>query len=109
MKHLSEGESCWQPSADGLQFPVIKRFRHKGLEGLFLTGSRKGIDAQLVEKLRRILLRLSDGPLPDAMMAPGYRQHQLKGDRKGSWSVWVSGNYRLTFDIEGEDATNVDL
>jgi proteic killer suppression protein len=88
---------------------VIKRFRHKGLEALFRTGSVKGIDAQLAGKLRRILLRLSDGPLPEAMALPGYRLHQLKGDRKGSWSVWVSGNYRLTFDIEGEDATNVDF
>jgi proteic killer suppression protein len=88
---------------------VIRRFRHKGLEALFRTGSAKGIDAQLAAKLRRMLARLSDGPLPDAMALPGYRLHQLKGDRRGSWSVWVSGNYRLIFDIEGEDATNVDF
>ena len=69
---------------------MIKRFRHKGLEFLFISGSGKGIDAQLVGKLRRILLRLNDGPLPDAMMLPGYRLHQLEGDRKGTWSVWVS-------------------
>jgi len=43
------------------------------------------------------------------MSLPGYRLHQLKGERKGVWSVWVSGNYRLTFEIEGEDATNVDF
>ena len=42
-------------------------------------------------------------------MAPGYGLHQLKGDLNGSWSVWVSGNYLLTFDFEGEDATNVDF
>ena len=88
---------------------MIKRFRHKGLEALFRTGSTKGIDAQLAGKLRRMLLRLNDGPLPDAMSLPGYRLHQLKGDRKRSWSVWVTGNFRLIFDIEGEDATNVDL
>ncbi len=67
------------------------------------------MDAQLGPKVRRILARLDDGPLPEAMALPGYRLHQLKGDRKGTWSVWVSGNYRVTFDIEGEDATNVDL
>jgi toxin HigB-1 len=88
---------------------MIKRFRHKGLETLFVTGSAKGVDAQLAAKLRRVLARLHDGPLPEAMALPGYRLHQLKGDRKGSWSVWVSGNYRVTFDIEGEDATNVDF
>jgi len=39
----------------------------------------------------------------------GHELRQLKGERKGIWSVWVSGNYRLTFEIEGEDATNVDF
>ena len=56
-----------------------------------------------------MLMRLNDGPLPEAMSLPGYRLRQLKGDRKGSWSVWVSGNYRLLFDIEGADAANVDF
>ena len=88
---------------------MIKRFRHKGLEALFLSGSTKGIDAQLAGKLRRILARLNDGPLPEAMALPGYRLHELRGNRKGTWSVWVSGNYRVTFEIEGEDATNVDF
>ena len=88
---------------------MIKRFRHKGLETLFQTGSVRGVDAHLAPKLRRILLRLNDGPLPEAMALPGYRLHPLKGDRQGTWSVSVSGNFRLTFEIEGEDATNVDL
>lgn len=88
---------------------MIRRFRHKGLEGLFLTGSTKGIDAQQADKLRRMLQRLQDGPLPDAMNLPGYRLHELKGERQGSWSVRVTGNWRLVFEIEGADATNVDL
>ena len=88
---------------------MIKRFRHKGLETLFRTGSTKGVDPQLAPKLRRILLRLNDGPLPQAMALPGFRLHPLKGDRQGTWSVWVSGNTRLTFEIEDDDATNVDL
>ena len=88
---------------------MIKRFRHKGLETLFTTGSTKGVDAQLAPKLRRMLARLNDGPLPEAMALPGYRLHQLKGDRKGSFAAWVTGNWRLTFDIEGQDATNIDL
>lgn len=88
---------------------MIRRFRHKGLEALFRTGNGKGVDAQLAPKLRRMLARLNDGPLPEAMSLPGYKLHQLKGELKGSWAVWVSGNYRLIFDIEGEDATNVDF
>jgi proteic killer suppression protein len=87
---------------------VIKRFRHKGLEKLFLTGSAKGIDARLAPKLRRMLSLLSSGPLPGAMALPGYKLHQLSGDRAGCWAAWVTGNHRLTFEIDGEDATNVD-
>ena len=88
---------------------MIKRFRHKGLETLFKTGSPKGVDASLAPKLRRMLALLHSGPLPEAMRLPGYKLHSLKGDRKGSWAAWVSGNYRLVFDIDGEDAVNVDL
>ncbi|HEY1782481.1 MAG TPA: type II toxin-antitoxin system RelE/ParE family toxin [Roseiarcus sp.] len=88
---------------------MIKRFRHKGLEALFRTGSAKGVNAQLAPKLRRALLRLNDGPLPEAMALPGFRFHSLKGDRDGVWSVWITGNDRLTFEIDGEDAINVDL
>jgi proteic killer suppression protein len=40
---------------------------------------------------------------------PGYRLHQLKGNRAGTWSVTVSGNWRVTFTFEGEDAYDVDL
>jgi len=40
---------------------------------------------------------------------PGYRLHQLKGNRTGTWSVTVSGNWRVTFTFEGEDAYGVDL
>jgi proteic killer suppression protein len=88
---------------------MITGFRHKGVEALFRTGSTKGVNPQLAPKYRRILLRLSDGPLPEALALPGYRLHRLKGDRSGAWSVWVSGNWRVTFEIDGEHATNVDL
>ena len=43
------------------------------------------------------------------MNLPGNRLHELKGDRKGAWSITVSGNWRLTFSFEGEDARDVDL
>lgn len=88
---------------------MIRRFNHKGLEALFLSGGAKGLDAQLAIKLRRMLARLNDGPLPDAMSLPGYKLHRLRGEREGTWSVWVSGNYRLTFEIEDGDATKVNF
>jgi proteic killer suppression protein len=33
------------------------------------------------------------------MDIPGYRLHQLKGSRKGFWSISVNGNWRLTFEF----------
>jgi proteic killer suppression protein len=88
---------------------VIKRFRHKGLERFMLSEDLRGLDPRLIDKLRQMLSRLEDGPLPQALNLPGWKLHQLKGDMAGVWSVWVTGNLRLTFEIEGEDATNVDL
>lgn len=61
---------------------MIKRFRHKGLETLFKTGSAKGVDARLADKLRRMLSLLHSGPLPEAMQLPGYRLHQLRAIAK---------------------------
>lgn len=43
------------------------------------------------------------------MNLPGYRLHQLRGDRRGQWAIAVSGNWRLVFVFDGEDATDVDL
>ena len=45
---------------------------------------------------------------PEAHLSLGIALY-LKGDRDGVWSIWITGNYRLTFEIDGEDATNVDL
>jgi len=43
------------------------------------------------------------------MNLPGYRFHELKGERRGTYSVTVSGNWRLTFTFADADAFDVDL
>ncbi len=43
------------------------------------------------------------------MNTPNYRLHQLTGARKGEWSVWVSGNWRLVFEFDGTAVVNDDL
>lgn len=88
---------------------MIQRFRHKGLERLFRSGDPSGVNPQLAAKLRRMLILLDNGTSSSALNTPGYRLHQLKGDRKGQWAAWVSGNWRLLFEFDGEDATNIDL
>jgi len=56
-----------------------------------------------------MLVLLDRGTSPAALSLPGYRLHQLKGERKGEWAASVSGNWRLVFEFDGEDAVNVDL
>ncbi len=43
------------------------------------------------------------------MKLPGYKFHQLKGERKDSYAVTVTGNWRITFKFDGENAVDVDL
>jgi proteic killer suppression protein len=87
---------------------VIRGFRHKGVEKFFSTGSKAGIQAQHAERLRVILGRLSASAAPEDMNLPGLDLHQLKGNRKGTWAVKVSGNWRITFAFVGKDADNID-
>jgi len=87
---------------------VIKSFRHKGIERFFRSGSKAGIQAKHAAKLRRQLARLDAAMLPEDMDIPGWRLHSLRGELKNYWSVWVNGNWRLTFTFEGEDAVLVD-
>ena len=88
---------------------MIRRFRHRGLERLFARGDISGVNPQLAARLRRMLVLLDMGKDPLALNLPGYRLHQLAGDLKGQWAARVSANWRLVFEFEGEDATNVDL
>jgi proteic killer suppression protein len=88
---------------------MIVRFRHKGLERFFASGDARGIAAQQAKKLKILLGVLATAKLPSDMNIVGTRLHPLKGDLKGFWSVNVSGNWRLVFRFDGENATDVDL
>lgn len=87
---------------------MIKSFVHKVLEDFFKTGSKKGIIPEHAGKLARMLDRLDASISPQDMNLPGYRLHQLKGDKQDMWSVTVNGNWRITFYFEGQDAYLVD-
>ena len=88
---------------------MIKSFRHKGLKQLFETGKSRSVSADLIRRLVRQLDFLNRATSPMDMNLPGYRLHELKGARKGTWSITVSGNWRLTFTFKGEDAYDVNL
>jgi proteic killer suppression protein len=87
---------------------MIRLFRHKGLREYYETGNKRGINPDHASRLARILDRLDASVQPADMDLPGYHLHKLSGREKGIWSVRVSGNWRVTFNLEGEDATDVD-
>lgn len=87
---------------------MIRSFKQKGLERFFLLGTKAGIQASHASKLRLILSRLHASVTPDDMNLPGLYLHQLKGPDRGTWSVRVSGNWRVTFKFEGPDAIDVN-
>lgn len=87
---------------------MIKNFKHKGLEKFFLTGSKAGIQAVHGRKLQLILGRLNASTSPRDMNLPGLYLHELKGDRQSTWSVRVSGNWRVTFEFDQADAIAVN-
>ena len=87
---------------------MIRGFRHKGLQRFFDTGSKSGIQPRHADRLRLILAQLSAATKPEDMALPGLVLHSLKGDRKGTWSVRVSGNWRITFVFVGTDADAVE-
>jgi len=88
---------------------MIKSFKHRGLERFFLKGTRAGIQAQHERRIRLVLARLHASSSPKDMNLPGLHLHQLKGERRGTWSVRVSGNWRITFEFEGSHAVAVNL
>ncbi len=87
---------------------MIRGFKHKGLEKFFLKGAKSGIQAKHANRLRLILGRLNASTSPGDMDLVGLKLHELSGRRKGTWSVWVSGNWRVTFRFESKDADGVD-
>lgn len=78
---------------------MIKSFRHKGLRKFFESGSVAGIQPQHAARLRLLLAALDTAQTVQDMDIPGFRLHPLKGAEKGRWSVWVNGNWRLTFEF----------
>jgi len=87
---------------------MIKSFKHKGLKKLFLNNDHSAVNPEHAPRIARILDRLDVSTNPQDMNLPGYKSHELSGKEKGTWSVWVSGNWRLAFQFDGTDAVLVD-
>jgi proteic killer suppression protein len=55
-----------------------------------------------------LLTALDTSQTIEDMNVPGFRLHPLKGPDKGWWSLWINGNWRLTFELQVGDAYVLD-
>ena len=89
---------------------MIKHFKHKGLKQFFMNDDKRLLRKPMLPRISRILDRLDASEAASDMDIPGWKLHPLKGERKGTWSVWVTGNWRITFKFDTENhAIDVDL
>lgn len=88
----------------------IRNVLHKGLRRFIEDDDTSGIQAAVAEKLRRIITFLQDMEREaELKTVPNWKAHQLKGDRKGTWSLSVTKNWRLTFRIDQAVIEIIDL
>jgi len=88
---------------------MIRAFRNKALQRFFETGNARGLSVQDYSRVPRILRALEAASKPEDMNLPGCCFHRRSGDQKGRCSVRVTGNWRITFGWDREDATDIDL
>ena len=88
----------------------IRSVRHRGLLRLIEDDNSRELRNDLVRRLRNILaVLITAADMSGVIGPPGWHIHQLKGDRVGTWSISVSGNWRLTFDIRQNEICDLDL
>ncbi len=88
----------------------IRNILHKGLRRLVEDDVRSGIQPDLVDKLRRMIAFLQDmADESQLKQIANWKAHQLTGNRKGTWSLFVARNWRLTFRIDKTEIEIIDL
>ena len=88
---------------------MIQTFKSKALEKLFKEGNAKGIPKEFEKRTRTRLEVIDAAIIIDDIRIPGYDLHELKGDRQATWSIKVSGNWRITFTFQDNNAYDIDL
>lgn len=83
---------------------------HKGLRHLIEHDQAAGLPAGCVPKLRRMISFLQDMDDESELRSmPNWKAHQLTGERKGTWSLFVTRNWRLAFWVDGNEIEIMDL
>lgn len=88
---------------------MIANFRHRGLRRFYEQGDRSGLNPAHAEKIKKILSALEAAETPEELDLPGLHFHRLTGNRRGTFSVTVRANWRMTFRFEQGNAYDVHL
>ena len=88
---------------------MIRSFRSKPLRKFAEQGDASKLSVPNTDRIRRILARLDAAEAPEDMDLPGFKLHGLKGKDKGRYSIWASGNWRITFGWVDGHPVDVDL
>lgn len=89
-------------------FVMIKSFKHKGLEKLFLNSDASKVNQEHAKRIKLILAIIHKAKIVEDINFIGANLHELKGDRKEIWSVTVRANWRITFKFENGNAYILD-
>ena len=88
----------------------IRNVIHKGLRRFIEQDDASGLQSAVVEKIRRMVSFLQDMEKEDELRTvPSWKAHLLTGSRKGTWSLFVTKNWRITFQIEQDEVEIIDL
>ena len=88
----------------------IRNVIHKGLRRFIEDDDTAGLPAAVTPKVRKIVSFLQDmEQASELRTVPSWKAHQLTGDRKGTWSLFVTKNWRLTFQINQDEVEIIDL
>ena len=88
----------------------IRNVIHKGLRRFIEDDDESGLQPAVVAKVRRMVTFLQDMDGEDDLRTvPSWKAHMLTGDRKGTWSLFVTKNWRMTFRIDRDEVEIIDL
>jgi proteic killer suppression protein len=87
---------------------MVESIQHKGLKLLWEKDDASKLPANQILKIRMILTLLDNAIRVQDMNFPGSDLHPLKGNLAGFWTVKLTGNYRVIFRFENENAYDID-
>ncbi len=88
----------------------IRNVIHKGLRRFIEQDDASGLQPAVIEKIRRMVSFLQDMEKEDELRTVlSWKAHLLSGSRKGTWSLFVTKNWRMTFQIDQDEIEIIDL